>query len=36
MALEQAALLTADDAPPPADAPEELVHAILQARRRSS
>jgi anti-sigma factor RsiW len=36
MALEQAALLTADDAPPPADAPEELVQAILQARRRSS
>ena len=33
--LEQAAF-AAEDAPPPADAPEELIQAILQARARSS
>jgi anti-sigma factor RsiW len=30
------ALAVPDDAPAPADAPEELIEAILQARRRSS
>ena len=34
--LEQAAFAAADDAPPPADAPEELVQAILRARSRNS
>ena len=34
--LEQAAFATAEDAPPPVDAPEELIQAILQARARSS
>jgi anti-sigma factor RsiW len=34
--LEQAAFAAAEDAPPPADAPEELIQAILQARPRSS
>jgi anti-sigma factor RsiW len=34
--LERAALATAEDAPPPADAPEELVQAILRARSRAS
>ena len=33
--LEQDAFSTAEDAPPPADAPEELVQAILRARSRS-
>jgi len=30
--LEQAALLPPAEAPPPADAPEELIQAILRAR----
>jgi anti-sigma factor RsiW len=34
--LEEAAFAAPDDAPPPDDAPEELVQAILRARRRSS
>jgi anti-sigma factor RsiW len=34
--LEQAAFAADDDATPPADAPEELIQAILQARARSS
>jgi anti-sigma factor RsiW len=34
--LEQAALAAPEDAPPPGNAPEELVQAILRARRRSS
>ena len=34
--LEQAAFSTAQDAPPPPDAPEELIQAILRARKRSS
>ena len=34
IALEQAAF-AAEDAPPPADAPEELVQAILRARSRN-
>jgi anti-sigma factor RsiW len=34
--LEQAAFAADDNAPPPADAPEELVQAILRARHRSS
>ena len=34
--LEQAAFAAAEDAPPPADAPEELIRAILQARSRPS
>jgi hypothetical protein len=33
--LEQAAFAAADDEPPPADAPEELIPAILHARRAS-
>jgi anti-sigma factor RsiW len=33
--LEQSAF-AAEDAPAPADAPEELIQAILQARPRSS
>ena len=33
--LEQAAFAAAEDAPPPEDAPEELVQAILRARRSS-
>jgi anti-sigma factor RsiW len=33
--LEQAAFTPADDEPPPADAPEELIQAILHARRAS-
>jgi anti-sigma factor RsiW len=32
IALEQAAFAGAEDAPPPADAPEELIQAILRAR----
>jgi anti-sigma factor RsiW len=34
--LERAALAAPEDAPPPADAPEELVQAILRARSRAS
>jgi anti-sigma factor RsiW len=34
--LEQAAFSAPADAPPPADAPEELIQAILRARHRSS
>ena len=34
--LEQAVLWAPEDAPPPADAPEELVQAILRARPRAS
>jgi hypothetical protein len=30
--LEQAAFAASEGAPPPADAPEELIQAILQAR----
>jgi anti-sigma factor RsiW len=33
--LEQAAFFASEDAPVPADAPEELVRAILRARPRS-
>ena len=34
--LEQAAFSIPEDAPPPADAPEELIQAILRARYRNS
>ncbi len=34
--LEQAAFAVAEDEPPPADAPEELITAILRARQRTS
>jgi anti-sigma factor RsiW len=34
--LEQAAFSNPEDAPPPADAPEELIQAILRARSRAS
>jgi anti-sigma factor RsiW len=34
--LEQAAFSAAEDVPPPGDAPEELVRAILLARTRTS
>jgi anti-sigma factor RsiW len=34
--LEQAAFSAPEDTPPPADAPEELVQAILRARSSSS
>jgi anti-sigma factor RsiW len=34
--LEQAAFATPEDAPAPADAPEELIQAILRARSRAS
>jgi anti-sigma factor RsiW len=34
--LEQAAFPAAEDAPPPCDAPEELVRAILRARPHTS
>ena len=34
--LEQAAFSASEDAPPPRDAPEELVRAILRARPRTS
>jgi anti-sigma factor RsiW len=34
--LEQAALRAPEDAAPPAEAPEELIQAILRARRRLS
>jgi anti-sigma factor RsiW len=33
--LGQAAFAASEDAPAPADAPEELIQAILQARGRS-
>ena len=33
--LEQAAFVIPEDGPPPADAPEELIQAILHARPRS-
>jgi anti-sigma factor RsiW len=33
--LEHAAFSGSEDAPPPADAPEELVQAILRARSRA-
>ena len=36
MQWEQTAMAAAEDAPPPADAPEELVQAILRARSRDS
>ena len=36
IALEQAAFNATEDAPPPADAPEELIQAILRARPRIS
>jgi anti-sigma factor RsiW len=34
--LEQAVFSIPEDAPPPADAPEELIQAILRARSRAS
>ncbi len=34
--LEQAAFAGPEDAPPPADAPEELVQAILRAKSQAS
>ena len=34
--LEQAAFRTSDQGPAPADAPEELIQAILKARLRAS
>jgi anti-sigma factor RsiW len=34
--LERAAFAAPADAPPPADAPEELVQAILRARARTA
>ena len=34
--LEQAAFSVPADSPPPADAPEELIQAILRARSRTS
>ena len=34
--LEQAAFTASQDEPPPADAPEELIQAILHARSRSA
>jgi anti-sigma factor RsiW len=34
IALEQLAFAAAEDAPPPSDAPEELIQAILRARRQ--
>jgi anti-sigma factor RsiW len=34
--LEKAAFFAPQDAPPPADAPEELIQAILHARSRDS
>jgi anti-sigma factor RsiW len=36
MQLERAAYAAAEAAPPPADAPEELIQAILKARSRTS
>jgi anti-sigma factor RsiW len=34
--LEQDAFIGSEDAPPPSDAPEELIQAILRARPRSA
>ena len=34
--LARAAFAAAEDAPPPRDAPEELIQAILRARSRDS
>ena len=34
--LEQAAYSASQDAPPPTDAPEELIQAILRARSRAT
>jgi anti-sigma factor RsiW len=34
--LEKAAFCASEEAPPPADAPEELIQAILRARPRPS
>ena len=34
--LARAAFAAAEDAPPPSDAPEELIQAILRARSRDS
>ena len=34
MQLEQAAFAPGEDEPPPAEAPEELIQAILRARSR--
>jgi anti-sigma factor RsiW len=36
MLLSQAAYTVPENAPPPADAPEELIQAILHARARHS
>ena len=36
MQLARAAFAAAEDAPPPGDAPEELIQAILRARSRDS
>lgn len=36
IALEQAVFKASPDAPPPADAPEELIQAILRSRRRDA
>jgi anti-sigma factor RsiW len=36
MELERAAFAVAENAPPPAEAPEELIQAILRARPRAS
>jgi anti-sigma factor RsiW len=36
MQLAQAGFAAAEDAPPPSDAPEELIQAILRARSRDS
>ena len=36
MQLARTALAPAEDAPPPSDAPEELIQAILRARSRDS
>jgi hypothetical protein len=36
MQLERFAFSASADDPPPADAPEELIQAILQARARRS
>jgi anti-sigma factor RsiW len=34
--LERAAFSSSEEAPPPADAPEELIQAILRARSHAS
>jgi anti-sigma factor RsiW len=36
MELERGAFSVAEDTPPPADAPEELIQAILRVRPRKS